>query len=89
MLCGTIRIGYACYQAFSARKAGGRVVSDDGRSGLGDLVWLAAVPVLAYLLFVFYYLGIEVLRAFLILPGKIDQLATRDEKKDEEKTDGQ
>jgi hypothetical protein len=44
-----------------------------------SLISAAALPFLAYLLFLLYCLAIDVCRAFLILPGKIDKLAAKDE----------
>ncbi len=90
VICGTIMMGYACYIAFAAEELS-KAAGLDVFTMLGPhvtvhtahtcLVCSAALPLVAYLVFLVYCLGIEVLRAFLILPGKIDQLAARDEEK--------
>jgi hypothetical protein len=84
VICVTIGMGYACWQALLAKDVlGGLPLEMIGGTPLyASLIWFAALPVLAYLLFVFYCLVIEVLRAFLILPGKIDRLAVKDEEKE-------
>ena len=83
VVCGVLMLGYACFQAISAKEGlAAALLEMTAGPGLGvTLVWFAALPVVAYLLFVFYCLVIEVLRAFLILPGKIDKLAAKDDEK--------
>ncbi len=44
------------------------------------LVGFAAVPLFVYLFFLFYHLAIDVLRAVLAIPGKLDRLRSEEEK---------
>jgi hypothetical protein len=86
VVCVTVGMGYACWQAMSATAGMGGIpfVAFEiigGTPLYTILVAFAALPVTAYLLFVFYCLGIDVLRAFLVLPGKIDRLAAKDDEK--------
>ena len=83
VVCVTVGMGYACWLALTS-KVGLTAITFaiiGGTPLYPSLISFAAVPVVAYLLFVFYCLVIEVLRAFLILPGKIDRLAAKDEEK--------
>jgi hypothetical protein len=41
---------------------------------IGQAVGFAALPFAAYLFYLFYHLIVEVLRALLALPGKLDRL---------------
>ncbi len=87
VICGVVMLGYACYQVIAGEPAASGAIaalmpSESIADGAGyTLLWSAALPLAAYLLFLLYCLLIEVCRAFLILPGKIDKLAATSEEK--------
>lgn len=84
---GVVMMGYACYQAmFPGAAAGMRaagLLAAEITAGIArtSLIWSAALPFAAFLLFLLYYLSIDLCRAILILPGKIDRAAGKDEEK--------
>jgi hypothetical protein len=82
VIAGVLAMGYACYLAATATEDLGRLLFPTiAGYAQWTVIGFAALPVAAYLAFVFYCLMIEVCRAFLILPGKIDKLAAKDEEK--------
>jgi len=77
VLGGTIVMGAACFQAFSG--AEGRSSAQMTASAARDvLIFSAALPFVAYLLFLLFSLAIDVCRSLLHLPGKPDQSAEQD-----------
>ncbi len=78
VLCGTILLGYACCQAF----LGGEellAAQMTASAASGILIFSAALPFAASLLFLLCSLAIELCRALLRLPGRPDQRGETDE----------
>ena len=87
VIYGIVMMGYACYLAmFPGSAAGMRaagLLAAEITAGIArtSLIWSAALPFAAFLLFLLYYLSIDLCRAILVLPGKIDRAAGKDEEK--------
>jgi hypothetical protein len=80
VLCGAMLMGYACYQVSFA----GESVFVGLMSAMVArviLVGFAVLPLAVFLLFLLYSLSVDLCRAILILPGKIDKLAEKDDEK--------
>jgi hypothetical protein len=80
VIYGTLRIVVGCYQIFS--EAGSPLPLATATAGAVMVLQSAALPILAYLLFLLYYLAVDVVRAILIVPGKLDKLAEEKESGD-------
>jgi len=84
---GIVMMGYACYQAMfpgaaaDMRAAGLLAAKITAGIARTSLIWSAILPFAAFLLFLLYYLSIDLCRAILVLPGKIDRAAGKDEEK--------
>jgi hypothetical protein len=79
---GTIRLLHCFYLVF--RDDGPPVALIVAGLSVNSIVFYAALPLLAYCAFLLYYLLVDVIRATLSLPGKLDKLAAQgDENKDE------
>jgi len=74
---GTLRVLFTGYQMFT--DAGPTVAQISAVDATLSIVYFAALPFLAYLTFLLYYLSVDVIRAILALPGKLDKLAEKDE----------
>jgi hypothetical protein len=74
VLCGTLALGFACYQAFAAES---ELAASLATANLAwrVLLYSAALPLAAYLLFLFSNMVLNIWRALLSLPGKLDVLA--------------
>jgi hypothetical protein len=84
VLCGTIAMGVACYLAFTgevaARAIGGALPGgalSAANGAMNVLISSAAAPLAAYLLFLLVNLVLNLWRAVLSLPGKLDVLAAK------------
>jgi hypothetical protein len=90
VICGALTLGFACYLAAVAEigAPGATGASFDGPLATADavLVRSALLPLVAYLLFLFVNLVLNLWRSLLSLPGKLDVLA---QKHDEELERGQ
>jgi len=77
VVCGTLLLGCVCWLALAGGKGPEAAMLETIVSAAMKpvLIGFAALPIVAYLAFIFYCLAIDVLRAFLILPSKIDRLA--------------
>jgi len=78
VIYGTLMLIYACYQIFNDRLAEAMVTAGDAN---WKIIYAAALPFVTYIFFLIYYLSIDVCRAVLSLPGKLDKLAEKDEQK--------
>jgi len=83
---GTLRLLFGCYQVFS--KAGPAAAMETGTEATKSIMIYAALPFAAYLVFILYYLMIDVTRAILVVPGKLDKLAEKKEEQPAEEVDG-
>ena len=87
VIYGIVMLAYACYQAMfpgavgMMRAAGLPAAEITAGIARTSLIWSAALPFAAFLLFLLYYLLIDLCRAILILPVKIDRTAGKDEEK--------
>jgi hypothetical protein len=89
VLCGTVAMGFACYAAFAGEiKEGVPLVAAQAPAvaPVSVLLHSAALPLAAYLFSLFVNLVLNIWRAVLSLPGKLDVLA---EKHDDEIGRGQ
>jgi hypothetical protein len=78
VLWGTILLGYACCQMFLGPES--LLAAQLNAAAAGDILLISALlPPAAYLLFLLGLLVIELCRALLRLPGRVDPPATRDE----------
>jgi len=84
---GTLRLLLGCYQVFS--KAGPAAAMETGTEATKSIMIYAALPFAAYLLFVLYYLTIDVTRAILVVPGKLDKLAEKKVEQPAEEVDSE
>lgn len=88
---GTLMLLYACYLVFD-EKAMGELVEilfgfgppmpkpyAKAYAAASSIIYYAALPFLAYLFFLLYYLAVDFLRAVLSIPGKLDALAEKKE----------
>jgi hypothetical protein len=84
---GAIVMGYACYLAFSEEKGLSILASAaTGSIAQSIVIYSAGLPLAAYLVFLLYNLWLDLCRAVLAVPAKLDQLAEKGaEKKPEEK----
>lgn len=73
IIAGTLTLGYAGYEAMVGDDLwAARLTSDAART---TLIFSAALPLAAYLLFLLHYLLIDLCRVVLGLPDKLDGLA--------------
>jgi hypothetical protein len=80
-----VMLGYVCSQAFSGTE-GLLIVKFTEPVALMGVIYSAALPLIAYLTFLFYSLLLDLCRAVLVTPSKLDKLAEKGvEKKSEEK----
>ncbi len=83
VICGTLMMGYACYEAFS--DDGGLFLllaaQTTASAASAILISSAALPLAAYLLFLLGSLSLDLCRAILILPGKLAKVLDTDEEK--------
>ena len=80
VMAGTLMMGYACYEAFSGPTSllSAQSTAAAARS---TLIFSAVLPLAAYLLFLLSSLLLDIWRAILTLPGKLDELAEMDYEK--------
>jgi hypothetical protein len=79
-LAGTLGMGYACWVLF--RENLNPTVFSSASTML--LYYSAAAPLLAYLSLLFYWLMLELCRAVLSLPGKLERPAAKDDNQPQE-----
>jgi hypothetical protein len=77
VIVGALMMCYACYEAFSGPEhlMSAEITAAAGRT---TLIVSAALPLAAYLVFLLYSLLLDLCRAILIVPGKLDTLAKKD-----------
>jgi len=73
VIYGTLLVAYACIEVFT-EDSGPLVAQQTAGGGKKWLAYFAALPFATYLFFLVYYLSIDVTRAILSLPGKLDRL---------------
>jgi hypothetical protein len=73
---GAMVLFYACYLALMVSGPAGnsRAAEETAASGARIVQYSAASPLVSYVLFLFYYLSIDLIRAILSVPGKLDAL---------------
>jgi hypothetical protein len=78
VMAGALTMGYACYEAFSSPEhlLSAQITAATARA---TLIFSAALPLAAYLLFLLCSLALDLCRAILILPDKLDKPAAKDE----------
>jgi len=72
LFVGVIRLSMECISALKGEMADPSFMGLP-TSAFGVLL-VAAIPFFGFLIFVLFYLGIEVTRAILSVPGKLDKL---------------
>ena len=70
VVCGTFWLLVACCQIFTNMEL--EAASETAAGAIYSLICVAVLPFVAYLVFLFYHLLIDVIRAILVLPGKLD-----------------
>jgi len=78
VLYGTLMMGHACYLAFFD-ETGLSTAQMIFREARWSLIFSAILPLAAYLAFLLYCLLLDLCRAVLILPAKLDKLAEKNE----------
>ena len=78
VMAGTLMMAYACYEAFfgSEHLMSAQLTAAAAR---GTLIFSAALPLAAYLLFLLCSLALDLCRAILTLPGERDKIAAKDQ----------
>jgi hypothetical protein len=79
---GTLWLFYACYQVFGGANLA--VAEETAAAATWCIIGSAALPFVAYVLFLLFYLLVDVVRAVLSLPAKLDALADKHQREPDE-----
>jgi hypothetical protein len=80
VIYGTAMILYACLALFT--KAGPLSAAGTATMGFWSAAGAAALPFVVYLLFLSFVLGIDICRAILVIPSKLDKLSNNEKQGD-------
>ena len=80
VMAGTLMMGYACYEAFSG-PANLLSAQSTAAAARSTLIFSAALPLAAYLLFLLSSLLFDLWRTILALPGELNNLTAGDQER--------